>query len=342
MVKISIIIPIYNTGEKLYRCLDSVKLQTFFDFECLMIDDGSTDESPAVIDSYAADDVRFLAVHKKNGGVSSARNVGLDKAKGEWIVFLDSDDVLQPNHLEILMSAANPETDIVFTGYDQIANRGEIIIGHQYKDACYTGIEEISEFLSQSDVLLYMIPWDRMYRHKRIIDAGIKFDTKLSISEDRLFCYHYLMHTTGITTVSEITYRHDASDMNSLSFRGYNISVNTYRHDVFVDATKKLVLHYTISEHAALLLWQYVWSLLVMTLSSIYDVKKNIFAASKKQSLFFEKHFGKELYDLVKCFSEVKDYMSKPENQIVLNGKFLKWNFSKLKSYILYKLHISR
>ena len=90
--KISIIIPVYNSGKTLRRCVDSVISQTLIDFECIMIDDGSTDESGGICDDYVGRDSRFRVFHKDNGGVSSARNVGLENMKGEYVVFIDSDD----------------------------------------------------------------------------------------------------------------------------------------------------------------------------------------------------------------------------------------------------------
>ena len=98
----SIIIPVYNSEKALRRCLDSILAQTMTDYECLLIDDGSTDSSGRICDEYAAKDERFRVFHKENGGVSSARNVGLDNAKGEWITFVDSDDSVEESFLESL------------------------------------------------------------------------------------------------------------------------------------------------------------------------------------------------------------------------------------------------
>lgn len=90
---ISIIIPVYNAEKTLNRCVDSVLNQTFHDWELLLIDDGSKDRSMYLCDEYALKDKRIKVFHKKNGGVSSARNMGLDYARGEWITFVDSDDL---------------------------------------------------------------------------------------------------------------------------------------------------------------------------------------------------------------------------------------------------------
>ena len=114
-MKLSVIIPIYNIAEYLRPCLDSVLAQTFEDYEVLMVDDGSTDESVAIVDEYAAKDKRFIAIHKKNEGVSIARNTGLSMAKGEYITFLDSDDILAPERFgkAVKVLDENPGIDIV-------------------------------------------------------------------------------------------------------------------------------------------------------------------------------------------------------------------------------------
>ena len=98
--KISVIVPVYNTEKFLQRCIDSVLAQTYQDFELLLIDDGSKDSSDTICDEYAAQDTRVKVFHKENGGVSSARNVGLDNARGEWITFVDSDDYIEENYLQ--------------------------------------------------------------------------------------------------------------------------------------------------------------------------------------------------------------------------------------------------
>lgn len=99
MPLVSIIVPIYNAEKTLRRCIDSILSQTFSDWELLMIDDGSTDQSGTICDQYAIKDKRIKVFHKKNGGVSSARNLGLDNARGEWITFVDADDQIISNSL---------------------------------------------------------------------------------------------------------------------------------------------------------------------------------------------------------------------------------------------------
>ena len=99
MPRFSIIVPVYNIAKYLRGCLASIQSQTLTDFECLLIDDGSTDGSSAIIDEIATTDPHFKAFHKQNGGVSSARNVGLDHAQGEYICFVDADDTIASTYL---------------------------------------------------------------------------------------------------------------------------------------------------------------------------------------------------------------------------------------------------
>lgn len=342
ITKVSIIIPIYNTGEKLVRCLESVLNQTYDDFECLMVDDGSKDQSPRIIDEFASKDSRFIAIHKPNGGVSSARNEGLKAAKGEWVVFLDSDDSIKPNHLEAMLSIVEDGVDIIFTGYEQNIEENKIVRGHQYEHHVYHAKDGIEEFLDSTDVLSFMIPWDRMYRRSVIKNHNLKFDTNLSLSEDRLFCYDYLLYAEGITTIPDITYVHDASDQNTLSFRRYPFSVNAYRYDIFVDATNKILNAFDLSDHAIFLLWRYTWDLMYLTLSSLYGFKKNIFTISRQQKNFYQEHFDFEMYQKNKDNAEIKDFSESKQFRIILSGKFLKWNLSRSVHYLLYKFHISK
>ena len=123
----SIIIPVYNVAPYLRECLDSVLAQTFTDWECLCVDDGSADESGSILDEYAQRDSRFLVFPKKNGGVSAARNLALDNAKGEWICFLDGDDVWDVTFLsEIVKMLHGQKPDLVRIGYTRFSSREEM------------------------------------------------------------------------------------------------------------------------------------------------------------------------------------------------------------------------
>ncbi len=116
MSKISVIVPIYNTEKYLHRCIDSILTQTFTDFELLLIDDGSTDTSGEICDRYAVEDNRIQVFHKDNGGVSSARKIGIMNAKADFICFVDADDYLLNNALQTLLSVYEKGDEIIIGG----------------------------------------------------------------------------------------------------------------------------------------------------------------------------------------------------------------------------------
>ena len=129
---VSIIVPVYNAAKTLRRCVDSVLRQEFSDFELLLVDDGSRDDSPAICDEYAQLDGRVQVIHKKNAGVSAARNDALDRARGTYLQFLDSDDWLAPEAARLLVRAAQESRcDLVIADFyrvsgDRISHKGEI------------------------------------------------------------------------------------------------------------------------------------------------------------------------------------------------------------------------
>lgn len=138
--KISLIVPIYNVEKYLQQCIDSILVQTYKNLEIILVDDGSPDSSGKIADENALKDSRIRVVHKENGGVSSARNVGIEIATGEYICFADGDDWLEPNYVEYLLSLAvendaeaSVTTDMFTTFYEQASrnNKVKVCSGHE-------------------------------------------------------------------------------------------------------------------------------------------------------------------------------------------------------------------
>ena len=252
--KVSIIIPVYNAGGKLHRCLDSILTQSYQNYECIIVDDGSTDDSAAIKDEYVNENSRFKVFHKKNGGVSSARNYGLNIAKGEWIVFVDSDDYLLPDHISSMMDVVSNDVDLIMIGFRFL--HPDKTTEHRYSEEIYIGIKDIRCFILDSVFLRFQVPWDRAYRNKK----DLFFDEKLSLGEDRLFCYHYLMNSKGIATIDRITYVHDGTDETTLSYRTYPSSMNRHRLSVFNSAISNLKQHLNIDRKKRTLLDLYLES----------------------------------------------------------------------------------
>ena len=149
--KISVIVPVYNVEQYLPRCIDSILAQTFTDFEVLLIDDGSTDESGKICDEYAKKDSRIRVFHKKNGGVSSARNTGLDNAHSEWVAFVDSDDTLDVDFLHYSFLDIPDFVDIVFLSWAKKEN-GNIVYEMVLPDVTYDS-GSLHKAFSETDIV---------------------------------------------------------------------------------------------------------------------------------------------------------------------------------------------
>lgn len=194
-MKISIIIPVYNTEEFLRPCLDSILSQSFADYEVLLIDDGSSDGSGSLCDAYAQKDGRILVYHKENGGVSSARNLGLNHAKGEWIYFVDSDDEILPGGLQTLVDGISEDVDLVGGGYEQHGIDGELLEAVTDRVVVSFSQEESLLMLYPGHSLYYsylgyMCLW--LFRRQIIEENKLRFDPTIRIKEDTLFIVQYI------------------------------------------------------------------------------------------------------------------------------------------------------
>ena len=200
-VRLSIIIPVYNAEDYLSRCLDSILNQHFTSYEVILVDDGSNDSSPLICDRYSATDARFRTIHKCNGGVSSARNAGLDLAKGEYIMFVDSDDALLPDALEMMMENVGNE-DFVVGGYAVFV---EGVPGREVlpkKECSYSG-EDMIRFYDaniRQNCEMLDAPWSKMFRRKTI--GNLRFNESLSYAEDKLFVFNYMAVCSSVHTCS--------------------------------------------------------------------------------------------------------------------------------------------
>lgn len=171
---ISVIVPVYNTAPFLRECVDSLLHQTFSDFELLLVDDGSTDDSPAICDDYAARDNRIRVIHQENRGLSGARNAGIDAAKGTYLSFVDSDDAVAPRYLEALWDAARSA---------QIAVGQFVKFSGRLPEACEGGsVEQISgkeaiHWVNRcsDDRIPMVVAWGKLY--ERSLFASLRYQT---------------------------------------------------------------------------------------------------------------------------------------------------------------------
>ncbi len=183
---ISFIIPVYKVEPYLRQCLDSIIKQDFENYEVLMVDDGSLDNSPAICDEYAAIDRRFRVFHKENGGVSSARNLGLERAKGDWIWFVDADDYITDAALQIIAEATKLSCDTIFHGLVILYEDGR---AHVKKTTECMGIGKDKflerHFCYQNGMMLFS--------RDIITKAHLRFTEGIKMGEDLEFQYKYLL-----------------------------------------------------------------------------------------------------------------------------------------------------
>lgn len=207
--KISVIVPVYKVENYLHRCIDSILAQSYADFELLLIDDGSPDNSGQICDEYAAKDSRVRVFHKGNGGVSSARNLGLDNARGEWITFIDSDDYVDVDYLyELFFSAKEYNADFVTT----------IEPGIQIdKKETYLLFEDFNILFTYYKMDCGPTPWAKLFKADIITNKNIRFRLNIHHGEDSIFVYYYLLEIKDIVLISSSKYFYDRSRVNSLS-----------------------------------------------------------------------------------------------------------------------------
>ena len=196
VLKISVIVPVYNVAKYLRRCIDSILSQSFTDFELLLIDDGSKDGSGGICDEYAAKDNRIRVFHKENGGVSSARNLGLDNAKGEWIYFVDADDEIVPEALQTIFMGMDKQHDVVLCGFEKCRENGEVVFRYNgdvfnktlTKEECTYAVF-IYDFYGYY-YLGWMWVW--AFRKELIKNHGLRFSEQIQVKEDTLFVVQYV------------------------------------------------------------------------------------------------------------------------------------------------------
>lgn len=215
----SIILPVYNVESYLQECVNSILKQTFVDYEIILVDDGSTDGSSELCDRLAEKHGCIRVIHKKNGGLSDARNYGTRAALGEYIVYIDSDDFLiKDNFLEKLAEKAENKSDLIFYKYQKYFNATQ-----KFEDCRYTYCSAIKGE-SYSDKISALVKADAFYGmawikaiRKEIIDKnGIEFEVGL-LGEDMEWNYHIIFNSTSISFIDEafIAYRQREGSITS-------------------------------------------------------------------------------------------------------------------------------
>lgn len=184
---ISVIVPVYNVEKYLPRCIDSILAQTFTDFELILVDDGSPDNCGAICDEYAAKDSRVRVIHKANGGVSSARNAGLDAASGEYVTFVDSDDYLPHDFISSgITTCTQKKLDICLFGFDRVDKSGTRETSRiEYELSCNSTCINENDLVELLKKNYISSVWANFFSMKIIADT--RFNTSMNFGEDLCF-----------------------------------------------------------------------------------------------------------------------------------------------------------
>lgn len=223
---ISIIVPVYNVEKYIEQCIQSIISQTHKNFELILVDDGSPDKSGTICDKYASNDDRIVVVHKENGGVSSARNVGINRATSDWITFIDSDDFIGKDYIKNLYAGTHyKDIDFVHGGCTNCSENGEIV-----------GVEQRYENFSSNDKLLLLnnfrgLCFSKLFRRAIVEGKDIKFDNNIRIGEDMVFTMEYLTYVNSYSFVSDVSYyyRRRKTSATHITRQTYNEALYAFK-----------------------------------------------------------------------------------------------------------------
>lgn len=230
MPSISVIIPVYNAAPYLSVCINSLIGQTFTDWEAICINDGSTDDSERILQQFAAADVRIKVISKENGGVSVARNAGIEQAEGEYICMMDSDDEMPPDALENLWQpvADGHQPDMVFGA---ILWRGEDNKCSWVPNTLGNGADDEGVLTDRAYIAGHAngLPFGKLYRRDIFKDTGIRYDTSIRYSEDHHLILRFLMHCHRFYATRNIVYHYILRGSSAMGrFSGGTLPLQDY------------------------------------------------------------------------------------------------------------------
>lgn len=243
-VKISVVVPIYKSEKYISACIESVLAQSYTNFELLLVDDGSPDNCGQICDSYAKKDARIRVIHQKNQGVSATRNNGIHAARGKYIVFVDSDDTIDSEYLNVLFDEiSSDEFDCVVCGYRVCYPKRSSDVCFE-KDVAIYDVRKNERLITKIyDQKLLNSPWNKIYKKEYITEY---FDSSIAMGEDLVFNLHYFSKISNVKVISKALYNymiHSGSAVTTYKPNRMNdvIKMNNYLLDfysnTFVEAT---------------------------------------------------------------------------------------------------------
>lgn len=209
MPKVSIIVPVYKAEKYLHQCIDSILSQSFTDWELILVDDGSPDRSGAICDEYAQKDDRIRVIHKENGGVSSARNVALERIAGKWLTFVDSDDCLYPNALQRWVEVAEQNNlDLIQCHFNREYKEGQ-------EEGEATELLTAAQYADSENYLTCV--WGTLFKSSIVKEHSLRFDEKVRLGEDQIFLFSHMQHCKRIQRISDVLYFYRVNEQSAVN-----------------------------------------------------------------------------------------------------------------------------
>lgn len=227
MMNISLIIPIYNASSYLSSTLEALLSPSSPSIEIILVDDGSTDESPAICDEYARKDGRIKVFHEAHHGVAHSRQVGLDHAIGEYILYVDVDDQVQPDMIsEMYQLAEVQQADMVICDYRELTHHGEVY--HAQKPTALDGVTILDDILNGR---LYGALWNKMMRREWLMKTKASFPQELTMREDLIFLSQCLPYAQKIVYIAKAYYGYERRNTSALTSNYVNESPSYYNQE---------------------------------------------------------------------------------------------------------------
>lgn len=283
--KISVIVPIYKVAEYLKKCVECLTNQTYSNLEILLVDDGSPDSCPQICDELANSDDRIKVIHKQNGGVSSARNAGLKAATGDYISFLDPDDIIPIKYYEVLISNID-DCDCSLCKYKEFSDDYEINIPAEYNVSFLTKEEAIFNGLSRQPEIFYVV-WNKLI--KADVVQELTFDENMKNGEDSVFAFQIINKCNKVAIIDLPMYgyyiREDGAvkQMDSIGMMNI-IKMSSYINSVCIGMDKQI-------KKRSLDVYSY-------TLVSMYQKLKAV--GRKEEIQFAKKMVNKNIFTILK------------------------------------------
>lgn len=316
MIKVSIIVPIYNTPEKLLRnCIQSILNQTATSIEIFLVDDGSTNNALTVCNSFS-NNQNITVIHQENQGVSVARNTGINKAEGEWIMFVDPDDELEINAIETLLSNAQKNDDIVaascFLKKGNDIRTTHFFDGNRYLDSTETKKEFYCQLLWR--ITNACAPWGKIFRRSLIAENNLTFNTELRRAQDIVFNLYAVHHCRGYRYIDLPLYIYNEDHINAFH-NDYKPELAKY-YELFAQARYEWMLKTNSFSNDTLKSYYYNGAISILNkilVVGVFHPKNNISYSEKKKKA--------EQYFSMDCFAFIRKDVNCKCNGLSPKGK---------------------